>query len=63
MLTGSNRSFSMIISRLGEGKTRGCCLYVHYDSQNVSGLMFKKKLLTLLTELVVILNHLGIKSL
>ena len=33
---------------------------VLYGIQNVSGLMLKKKLLPLVTELVVILNHLGV---
>ena len=32
---------------------------VLHGTQNVSDLMLKKKILTLITELVVILNHLG----
>ena len=39
-----------------------CWLYVHYDSQSVSGLMLKK-LLPLISEFVVILNYLGVKHL
>ena len=46
-----------------EGGAEGCWLYVHYGSQNVSGLMLNKKLLPLITELVVILNNLGVKHL
>ena len=36
---------------------------VLYGTQNVSDLMSKKKILTLITELAAILNHLGLTQL
>ena len=56
MPTESSRDFALVWSSVefGKGKLR----VVHYVRQNVSDLMFKKKLLFLITELVVILKYL-----
>ena len=60
--TGSNRCFSLVVSGIG-GEGAGGRWYVHYGGQNVFGLILKKKLLPLITELVVTLNHLRVKHL
>ena len=56
MPTESNRDFALVWSSVGLGK--GKLGVVLYSRQNVSDLMFKKKLLVLITELVVILKYL-----
>ena len=56
MPTESNRDFALVWSSVELGKRElGVVLY---GRQNVSDLMFKKKLLLLITELVVILKYL-----
>ena len=54
--TESNRSFRLVISGVRGGEPG----VVLYDGQNVFGLVLEKKLLPLITELVVTLNHLGV---
>ena len=54
--TESNRSFRLVISGVRGGELG----VVLYDRQNVFGLVLEKKLLPLITELVVTLNHLGV---
>ena len=56
MPTESDRFFGLVVSGVGEGGAG----VVLYGSQNVSDLMFKKKLLPLITELIVILKYLGV---
>ena len=56
MPTESNRDFALVWSSVELGK--GEVEFVLYGRQNVFDLMFKKKLLLLLTELVVILKYL-----
>ena len=46
--------FDLVVSGVGEGRVG----VVLYGRQNVSDLMFKKKLLLLITELVAILKYL-----
>ena len=67
MPTESSTCFGLVINEVG-GKG---CLGVGVEGaegyflciQNVSGLMFKRKLLPLIIKLVVILNHLGVMHL
>ena len=63
MPTESNTNFGLVISGVGRGVNGGEGMGVcSLRSQNISpacGLMLKKKLLPLMIELVVILNHLG----
>ena len=56
MPTECNRDFALVLSsvELGKGKLG----VVLYGRQNVSDLMFKEKVLLLITELVVILKYL-----
>ena len=56
MPTESNRDFVLVWSSVELGK--GELGVVFYVRQNVSELIFKKKLLLLITELVVILKYL-----
>ena len=52
MPTESNSFSALVISRVVDGEAGGCSIAV----KKVSGLMLKKKILPLMTELVVVLT-------